>query len=1153
MSTTIKTGWLHDKNGDKFAPKTLTSQVQTSDGTLLEDKIQADLDAVKEEILADAGNIIAETYATKDVATTENNGLMSSEDKTKLCGDQYTIDSSIAYIKDANPDSPYAEMKEIGGMTHKVNAGTEEEPVYELRNAPVTNVESIGVNLFDISKILYGSIDSNGDLYLPSGQKRFYEGNFKKNTQYTFRAYCRTVNGGAVRLVCNYTDGSKDEFFTVYGSDTEYVGKKFVSDADKTISHISVNYGSSGGDLYIEGGELMINEGTEALPYEPFVCHTLPIPEAIRNLDGYGWGINESMYNYIDYENKQFVKRVGCVDMGTLKWTIYGDNTKYFSASVSGKPDATALLLCAPYEYNSKFSSTGHINQTISSVWLNVKNAVNVRDDNYTDAETFKAALSGIMLYYELKTPVITDISGLLPADNILEVYDNGTIAFSNEYMYEVPNKITYYNDTFDAKASIAALKKIEAQLKDKSDSDHTNVIPSVIAYGTCSTAANTAAKEITIVDNDNWQLTVGSIITVNFSYTNTAENPTLNVNGTGAKSVWYGGSVIKTSSLNKAGYSNRPITYMYDGTNYVFVSWSYDSDTTYSPASLGNGYASCTTAEATTAKTASISSYSLKAGGIVSIKFTNAVPAGSTLNIRSQGAKSIYYNGSAITSGVIEAGDTATFIYSTQYHLIAINKDKDITYATGTESAPGLTKLYTDTGTNTDGTMTQAALKTALDGKQATITGAATTINTENLTASRVLVSDSNGKVAVSPVTSTELGYLDGVTSAIQTQLNDKASNADLTTTTTTANAALPKSGGTMTGKITLDGDPTSNLHATTKQYVDNLVSSLLAASDAMVFKGTIGSSGATVTALPATHNAGWTYKVITAGTYAGATCEIGDIILCTTDGTSSNNAHWAVIQTNTDGVVTGPVLATDSHIAVFDGASGKVIKDSGFTIGKSVPSDAKFTDTTYSTGTASNAGLTKLYTDTGTNTDGSMTQKAIKSVLDGKQTTVTGGATTITESDLTASRALVSDSNGKVAVSPITSAELGYLSGATSSIQTQLNAKADLVSGKVKPDQVSSTITDESSSFTLATSNAGQFIRCTNSSAITITIPTGFTVGTEIEVCRYGTGTVTFAGMSGVTLLSADNDLTIASQYGCVALKCVDTNTWVLAGGLG
>jgi hypothetical protein len=50
MSTTVKTGWLNDKNGDKFAPKTLTSQVQTSDGILIEDKIQTDLDTVKQEI-----------------------------------------------------------------------------------------------------------------------------------------------------------------------------------------------------------------------------------------------------------------------------------------------------------------------------------------------------------------------------------------------------------------------------------------------------------------------------------------------------------------------------------------------------------------------------------------------------------------------------------------------------------------------------------------------------------------------------------------------------------------------------------------------------------------------------------------------------------------------------------------------------------------------------------------------------------------------------------------------------------------------------------------------------------------------------------------------------------------------------------------------
>lgn len=71
---------------------------------------------------------------------------------------------------------------------------------------------------------------------------------------------------------------------------------------------------------------------------------------------------------------------------------------------------------------------------------------------------------------------------------------------------------------------------------------------------------------------------------------------------------------------------------------------------------------------------------------------------------------------------------------------------------------------------------MTAAAVQDKIESYsyQATITGAATTIDTENLTASRALVSDGSGKVAVSAVTSTEIGYLDGVTSAIQTQIDN-------------------------------------------------------------------------------------------------------------------------------------------------------------------------------------------------------------------------------------------------------------------------------------------------------------------------------------------------------------------------------------------
>ena len=71
---------------------------------------------------------------------------------------------------------------------------------------------------------------------------------------------------------------------------------------------------------------------------------------------------------------------------------------------------------------------------------------------------------------------------------------------------------------------------------------------------------------------------------------------------------------------------------------------------------------------------------------------------------------------------------------------------------------------------------------KEKLETKQDKITGAATTITDDNLTASHALVSDANGKVAVSAVTSTELGYLDGVTSNVQTQLDKKLETAPVT-----------------------------------------------------------------------------------------------------------------------------------------------------------------------------------------------------------------------------------------------------------------------------------------------------------------------------------------------------------------------------------
>jgi hypothetical protein len=112
-----------------------------------------------------------------------------------------------------------------------------------------------------------------------------------------------------------------------------------------------------------------------------------------------------------------------------------------------------------------------------------------------------------------------------------------------------------------------------------------------------------------------------------------------------------------------------------------------------------------------------------------------------------------------------------------------------DKSFQTLDKAAVGLSNVDNTSDANKP---VSTATQTALDGKQATITGAATTIDTEDLTASRALVSDGSGKVAVSDVTSTELSYLDGVTSAVQTQINSKISTYDGTTYDVTALAAV-------------------------------------------------------------------------------------------------------------------------------------------------------------------------------------------------------------------------------------------------------------------------------------------------------------------------------------------------------------------------
>lgn len=244
--------------------------------------------------------------------------------------------------------------------------------------------------------------------------------------------------------------------------------------------------------------------------------------------------------------------------------------------------------------------------------------------------------------------------------------------------------------------------------------------IPSIV-YATCATAAATQVKVVTITDT-NYTLKNNDVLAVWFTNTNSFNSTTsgyvqLKV-GNNTYEIYSNMAKGRVTGTNTTYYgsANCYIFYKIDVTNKCayWLGHSWDNNSTYTPQSLGIGYGTCATAEATVAKVVTMSGYSLVTNGLVAIKFTYKVPASATLNINSKGAKAIYRNGAAITAGKINAGDTALFVYNgTQYELIATSsygtQDTNTTYGVATQSANGLMS---------------AADKKALDEMRSVLTG---------------------------------------------------------------------------------------------------------------------------------------------------------------------------------------------------------------------------------------------------------------------------------------------------------------------------------------------------------------------------------------------------------------------------------------------
>lgn len=157
------------------------------------------------------------------------------------------------------------------------------------------------------------------------------------------------------------------------------------------------------------------------------------------------------------------------------------------------------------------------------------------------------------------------------------------------------------------------------------------------------------------------------------------------------------------------------------------------------------------------------------------------ALSADVTLSAADVGARADNWTPDAAEVGADPVGTAETKANAVQTNLTSHTNNKSNPHSV-TKAQVGLGNVDNTSDANKP---ISTATQTALNGKQATVTGGASTITSSNLTANRALVSNGSGKVAVSAVTSTELGYLDGVTSKIQTQLNGKISASPIFTYT--------------------------------------------------------------------------------------------------------------------------------------------------------------------------------------------------------------------------------------------------------------------------------------------------------------------------------------------------------------------------------
>jgi hypothetical protein len=327
----------------------------------------------------------------------------------------------------------------------------------EIVSAGTESIMQQGKNLFDYTDKTYHGANAskveNGIVYTKGLTTTVLNIPTIAENKYTlsFKVKSNAANQGGLRWSLqkgkntSYAhDSSLIKSEVGYTANTEYQAvATFVADTDfvSLCTIVGMIY-----DVQLENGDTATN-------YSPFYQTAYQIPEAIRNLPGYGWSAGTAK-NYVDYENKRYVQCVGSVDLGTLSWRV-GDSVSFETFQLKGQKltknyDIAPNILCSKYPTKTQNELWGKTNVTGITTNANVDGCVHVNDTSYTDATAFKQAMQGVILYYELANPIVTDISSILPDDFLrnMEVEALGSVTFKNsngdDYRIPVPSEEEY-------------------------------------------------------------------------------------------------------------------------------------------------------------------------------------------------------------------------------------------------------------------------------------------------------------------------------------------------------------------------------------------------------------------------------------------------------------------------------------------------------------------------------------------------------------------------------------------------------------------------------------------------------------------------------------------------------------------------------------